>query len=78
MDNINQSAIKKIIGMFTPAEENFFDFDKDSVIVGPNDRAIVGCDTYFPKKWLTEDFGFTDDEADWFIEQVKSQSGIEK
>lgn len=61
------SAVEKIIGMFRPGGK-FLGFTE--VICGPNDRAAFGYDTYFPKKWLIEDYNFTEEEADWFIGKV--------
>lgn len=55
--------------MFVPVDE-FLDY-KNGVICGPNDRSLVGFDTYFLKEWLMEDYDFTDEEADWFIDKVK-------
>lgn len=73
MDNedIVNGAVSKIIGMFSaPPMERFLNFDAKDVICGPNDRAIVGFDTYFPLDWLVEDYGFTKEEARWFIDAV--------
>lgn len=65
--------LRKIVGMFRPySGEKFLDYSGTEVVYGPNDRAMIGFDTHFPKDWLIEDFGFTDEEADWFIEQVRS------
>ena len=42
--------------------------------MGPDDRAIVGFSTNFPKAWLVEDFDFTEEEAAWFISEVQRQA----
>lgn len=66
-----QTLLKKIASMFKPVDRNFLCFDKEEVITGPNDRAIVGWDNYFPIDWLIEDYGFTKQEARQFIDLVK-------
>lgn len=70
-EELNVSAVEKIIKMFTLAEKDFLSFSKEDVINGPNDRSVIGFDNHFPKEWLIEDFGFTEEEADWFVEKVK-------
>lgn len=77
MENVNINAIEKIIGMFRPCDRDFLDLKKEETICGPNDRAVYGYDNYFPKKWLIEDFKFTDSEANWFIEQVNNRNALE-
>lgn len=62
---------EKIMAMFTPIERDFLDFKAEETIQGPNDRAIFGFDTNFPLKWLVEDYGFTEEEARWFIAEVQ-------
>ena len=57
--------------MFRPADKTFLDFDKADVIIGPNDRSIIGFDNYFPIDWLVEDYNFTKQEARQFINLVK-------
>lgn len=64
------SVYEKIIAMFRPADGDFLDFKAEDVIQGPNDRAIFGFDTNFPLEWLVADYGFTEDEARWFISEV--------
>ena len=65
-----QVIFQKIIKMFEPCEEDFLDFNKNEVIRGPNDRGYIGFDNYFPIPWLVEDYGFTVEEAKWFIGKV--------
>ena len=66
----------KIIKMFQPhGEGKFLGFDGSDVICGPNDRAMIGYDTFFPKQWLVQDHGFTEEEADWFVAEVKRLHG---
>lgn len=36
---------------------------------------VLDLITFFPKKWLIEDYGFTDEEATWFIDKVKQLKG---
>lgn len=69
---INKTQVlSKIIGMFRPYDGTEFLGHKGSeTICGPTDRTVVGMDTNFPKQWLVEDFGFTPEEADWFIAEV--------
>lgn len=80
MSKVNESKVlKKVVAMFRPnGREKFLDFKGSEVICGPNDRGAMGFDTYFPKQWLMEDFGFTPAEADWFIDQVKKASRVRK
>lgn len=70
---INKDAIlEKIIKMFRPyGDGNFLDYEGAQTICGPADRAVIGSDTNFPKEWLVEDFGFTAEEAVWFIAKVR-------
>ena len=68
---MNESAVLKIIKMFTPIDFDFLNFDRSEVIEGPDDRAEIGFDTYFPIKWLVEDFQFTEEEAKWFVNAVQ-------
>jgi hypothetical protein len=65
-----QGKYEKIIAMFSPHEGKFLDFKAEEVIQGPNDRALFGFDTNFPLEWLVEDYGFTEEEARWFISEV--------
>lgn len=76
-EELNIGAIEKIIKMFTLADKDFLSFSKEDVINGPNDRSAIGFDNHFPKKWLIEDFSFTEEEAQWFIEKVKQLHGNE-
>lgn len=64
------SWFEKVIGMFRPAKSSFLDYEAEDVIKGPNDRAMFGFDTYFPLEWLVKDFGFTEEEARCFIDEV--------
>ena len=73
--DLDQRTFQKVIAMFTPVESDFLGFSKEEVIQGPNDRAIIGCDTYFPVKWLVEDYGFTDEEARHFVNMVNKKKG---
>lgn len=66
-----QVIFYKIIKMFRLSEDDFLNFNKDEVIQGPNDRAMFGFDTYFPILWLVEDYGFTLEEAKWFVGKVR-------
>lgn len=76
--SIESSAVKKIISMFSPCDYSFLEFGKEEVIQGPNDRAMFGYDTFFPVEWLVEDYGFTEEEARWFIAQVNECHKEEK
>lgn len=62
---------QKIIAMFRPYDGGkFLDFPSEEVIIGPNDRAFFGYDNHFPIEWLVEDYGFTNEEATWFVNRV--------
>lgn len=74
-DDLDQRTFQKVVAMFSPVEEDFLDFSKEEVVQGPNDRAMYGFDTYFPVKWLVEDYGFTDEEARHFVNMVNKQKG---
>ncbi|MET4197306.1 hypothetical protein ABIA95_000152 [Bradyrhizobium sp. LA8.1] len=66
------AVLEKMIKMFTPySKDRFLDYDGEKTICGPNDRAMMGFDTNFPKEWLIEDFDFSDEEADWLISKVR-------
>ncbi len=64
----------KLVGMFRPYNDGEFVIEDGPGIMGPDDRAMIGCTTYFPKKWLVEDFDFTEEEAGWLIEAVKEHA----
>ena len=68
---INTNTIVKIIRMFRPANHGIGPYKASELIQGPNDRAIIGYDTFFPEEWLIEDYGFTEEEAREFMELVK-------
>jgi hypothetical protein len=69
------SVLQKLVAMFRPYDgDAFLEFEASDVICGPNDRALFGTDTNFPKAWLVEDFDFTDEEATWLIDAVRSAS----
>ena len=70
---VDDELLEKIVNMFRPCDRDFLEFKKEDVIVGPNDRAIIGWDNYFPKKWLVEDYGFTEEEASAFIDMVNEK-----
>lgn len=70
-NNYNPETIDKIIKMFSPIPGDFLNYRKEEVICGPNDRAIFGFDTFFPISWLAEDYGFTQEEAEWFVKRVQ-------
>ena len=65
-----EKLLLKVAGMFSPVDKKFLSFDAKDVIKGPVDRAVVGFDTFFPIKWLVEDFNFTEEEARQFIDLV--------
>lgn len=65
-----KETIDKIIGMFTPRKGRFLMFNEEDVICGPDDRALVGFSTNFPICWLVDDYGFTEEEAKWFVRKV--------
>ena len=67
---VTDSLLIKIIKMFYPSRSDFFEHPKETVIQGPNDRALIGFDTYFPIPELVEDFGFTEEEAKTFVKLV--------
>lgn len=69
---IETSLVKKIIRMFRPAEHGLGPYSASELIQGPNDRAIIGYDTFFCKEWLVEDYNFTEEEAELFIELVRT------
>jgi hypothetical protein len=69
---MNEKLFLKIVGMFRPyGDKDFLSFKGEDTICGPNDRAMYGFDTNFPKEWLVTDYGFTNEEADEFVELVK-------
>ena len=68
--DFDRRLLKKIIAMFSRCEDRFLNFKAGEVIVGPNDRALMGYDNYFPVKWLVEDFGFTKSQAVEFVRRV--------
>lgn len=71
--------LDKLIQMFRPhGPGKFLDYKGRDVVCGPNDRAMIGCDTNFPKRWLVEDFDFTPEEADWFVAEVHRLEVVEK
>lgn len=65
-----EDLYKKIIKMFRPSPCGLGPYEANELIQGPNDRAIIGCDTFFPKEWLIEDYNFTEEEADAFFDLV--------
>ena len=67
-----EALLAKIAAMFRPRDGNFLDYKARDVICGPNDRAMFGADTNFPKEWLVEDFDFTAEEADFFVSMVRA------
>lgn len=69
MIELEKCVLAKLVRMFRPHEGKFLGHDE--VIDGPNDRSIVGFENSFPKQWLMEDFGFTEDEAAWLIAAVR-------
>ena len=71
---MNEALFINIIKMFSPAERDFLNFQKSEVIQGPNDRSMFGFDTFFPIKWLVEDFAFSEEEAKEFIKLVNKYS----
>lgn len=66
-----KTLLRKIAMMFKPVDKTFLDFDKADVIMGPNDRSIIGFDNYFHIDWIVEDYNFTKQEARQFINLVK-------
>lgn len=78
MCEYRKETVDKIIRMFYPCTSEFLDFQKEEVICGPNDRAVFGFDTNFPLQWLVEDFGFTQEEAEWFIRKVQELHADDK
>lgn len=75
MSEIETTIFQKVLAMFRPySGAQFLSFDGADVICGPNDRAMIGYDTHFPKQWLIEDHGFTAAEADWFVQAVQAKS----
>jgi hypothetical protein len=71
MEKLQSSVLAKLVGMFRPASDDFLGYPASEVIHGPDDRALVGFPTNFPKAWLMEDFGFTEQESDWLIQEVR-------
>ncbi|MDE2105643.1 MAG: hypothetical protein KGL39_50920 [Patescibacteria group bacterium] len=67
-----ETLLLKICAMFRPSERD----PATDVICGPNDRVLIGFDTYFPKAEIIEDYGFTEQEADWFVETVKAMDAL--
>lgn len=66
-----RAILGKLVRMFRPYDgDRFLDYPGSDTITGPSDRAMIGIDTYFPKEWLIEDYGFTDEEASWLISAV--------
>lgn len=74
---MSEVLLKKIAGMFRPCGHDFLKYKKVEVIMGPNDRAAWGYDTYFPIEWLVEDYAFTEDEAKEFV-RIVHENGKEK
>lgn len=70
------AVLLKVAAMFSPAEQSFLGYAASDVIHGPDDRAMVGCTTCFPKLELVEDFGFTMEEAEFFIATVKAVNAL--
>ena len=71
---LEESVLRKLVGMFSPSEGDFLNHKEEEVICGPNDRSLIGFNTYFPKESLMEDYGFTAREADWLINAVRTAS----
>lgn len=70
--DLEKAVLKKLIGMFSPSDFSpCIGHAPSDVICGPNDRAVIGFQTYFPKKWLMEDYGFTAEEVDFLFRAVK-------
>lgn len=71
MNEYNKETIDKIIKMFTPCD--------DEIIFGPRDRGMYGIvgreEAFLPIKWLVEDYGFTREEAEWFVKKVQELHG---
>lgn len=66
--------LKKLIAMFRSyPHESFLGYAGSETICGPNDGALIGFDTNFPKAWLVREFGFSPEEADFFVKAVHSQ-----
>lgn len=70
---MDEAVLEKIIGLFRPATSDFLDFKAADVVLGPDDRAMIGCTTHFPLGWLVDDFGFSEAEARWFVDRVHAQ-----
>jgi hypothetical protein len=68
------ALLDKLVDMFTPRKGDFLGVHpEDTVIVGPNDRALCGFDNNFPIAWLVEDFGLTQEEAEWLVREVHAR-----
>jgi hypothetical protein len=71
-EQLQRAVLGKLVGMFSPYPGKvFLDHPGSETICGPNDRAVTGFDTNFPKQWLMDDFDFTEEEADWLIREVR-------
>jgi hypothetical protein len=78
-NDLAAAVLEKLVGMFRPySGDEFLDHPGSEIICGPNDRALVGFDTNFPKEWLMTDFDFTEEEADWLIRAVREKAGVAK
>ena len=74
-EGLEFSVLDKLIKMFRPYDgDKFLDHSGAETICGPNDRAMTGFDTNFPKAWLIEDYDFSPTEADWLIAEVKKRT----
>ena len=72
MSDLDAKVFEKVVGMFYPSDEDFLNFSKDEVILGPTARAVIRFETYFPINWLIEDYGFTEEEARYFVQKVQN------
>jgi hypothetical protein len=52
---LSDEIVLKVLRMFTPSTEDFLNFSAADVVNGPDDHALIGCSTSFPKKWLIEE-----------------------
>lgn len=72
MTDLEKRVLTKLIKMFTPYQNYIspgVSLKNKDAILGPD----LGFGNMFHKRWLIEDFEFTDEEATWFIEQVHKQ-----
>lgn len=70
-DEYRKEAVDKIIGMFRPCvDEKAFGKAKDVILCFPEGRTDIDVNINVPVKLLIEDYGFTEDEAVWFLNKV--------